>query len=194
MINLIPSHLLHRREKQAELHHWLIRIFAVTICCVIVFLGSRQIVAGKIAAVELTKIEYNNILTELNASRGLIAERDQLWQRWETIATLHTPRTSAWHLELLSQSLPKECYIRSLNLSLPAALEEGAEVACVGQLRLSGSALSHGQVSVVIHSLSCSNAFANVNLLSISDPGGAGAAGEILFEMNCVTNHNIGRN
>jgi Tfp pilus assembly protein PilN len=192
MINLIPPHLLQRRERQREIRRWGVRLLIVAFCCAGTFSGSREIVSGKIAEVEETKRTYNLVVKELNNSRNLLEQRDQLWKRWDTITTLHTPRSSAWHLELLSQSLPGDCYIRSLDLTLPAALEDGAVQVTKGRLRLSGSARSHGQVSMVINSLNRSNAFDDVTLESISDPGGTNGAGEILFEMNCVTNQSSG--
>ena len=196
MINLIPPHILLRRETKTATRKWSIRLLILSGVCSCLFLGSLRLIEHQEKLVENSRNKYNLVLNQLNESQALLTHRDQIWDRWDTIRSIHNPRTSAWFLELLSVSLPNESYLNSLRFTLPGDRGPGLSnnpTLSPGRLGFSGTAAGHREVGEIIQALSASGAFRDVNLISVSDPGRVAGNNDLLFEMQCITAERLSR-
>ncbi len=195
MINLIPGKVLLERERKLYLKLWIWRISALVLFCLLFYGASARLVADKVKQFDSARAEYNSLLGGVSSSSSLIMQRDELWQRWETVEAICNPKTTAWYLEILGEAMPTGCRLNHLKLDIrdSSTLVSRSEKDDAPDVDLSfdGDAGDHIQVRSLIRALKTCGVFSDVQLVSASDKGGPAGDGTVSFELSCENNeHN----
>lgn len=190
-VNLIPPDLLARREARRLQRLWGLRLAATLLLLGLFYFGLSRLATGQRAEVDRLAERYLALTERLTSAEERIRERNELAERRSAIGFIREEQTADDLIEALGAALTPETCLTTLALTRcsaavePAQPERGAQP-CRSQLALRGLAPTHQQVGEVLRRLGHQPVFAEVKLLSVSNPVEPVRGGGVEFEMLCL--------
>jgi hypothetical protein len=191
VINLIPPERLEQRESRRCLRTWALRLIAGFAILALAYGGLSHLAARPSEERERLANRHAHLQDRLQQAQNLIRERDRLSRARSAIGSIRESRPAGWFLEVMGEALTKEAYLVQFTLDRSrqdeSAPSRSSDEERSATLRLRGRAPGHRQVGEILRRLATSGAFAEVDLVSATEPRrGSPSTGEIEFELLCT--------
>jgi hypothetical protein len=191
VINLISPERLEQRASRHCLRNWAVRLIAGFSILAVAYGGLSHLAAQPSEERERLSSRHAHLQDRLQQAQNLIRERDRLGRARAAIGSIQESRPAGWFLEVMGEALTKDAYLVQFTLDRSRPGESGSSRSDGEEggatLHLRGRAPGHRQVGEILRRLATSGAFAEVDLVSATEPRrGSSASGEIEFELLCT--------